>query len=300
MKKIRLLASVSFVEPGNARNETFEYSRIGSAIRRIFFHFAKKARPLRKEIHFLYQFESRSDRLSRSMDYLSSIRNTHKGERVFVVANGPSLHYSDLDRITNEIAIASNLIHLAYENTTWRPNYVTVCDAMVWAKMSPEIQRKSQHLILLDSLDARRSVIDYSSVRQLSPLDCSNGTLPFSDDLRLGAFGGHTVTYFNLQLAHHLGAGSIVLLGLDHSYKESKSRSRKTTVNFERNHFHADYRQFGEQVFKAPLETMSRYFEVARLFSEKKGVPILNATPTTRLRVFPVANLSEVLGFQTN
>lgn len=108
LEKMRLLASVSFVETISAREETFEYSRIGSAIRRIVFRLLKKARPLRKEILFLYQFESRSDRLSRSMDYLSSIRNSHKGERVFVIANGPSLLYSDLDRITDEVAIASN------------------------------------------------------------------------------------------------------------------------------------------------------------------------------------------------
>ena len=295
VEKIRLVVSAGFVEKVDAREETFEYSKAGTAIRRLFLHLIKRAKPFRKEIHFVYQFESRSERLSRSMDYLSSIRNIHHGERIFVVANGPSLRYSDLDLITREISIGSNLIHLAYEHTSWRPDYFTVSDTKVWAKMGPEVQSKHDHLILLDSLDPRRATVSHSSVRQLSALNVRKGVLPFSDNLNVGAFGGHTVTYFNLQLAHHLGAKSIVLLGLDHYYEQPKSRSRTIVVNHEQNHFHPDYRQRDEMVFKAPLEKMTYYFEKAHRFSESSGVRILNATPRTSLSVFPVTDLATVL-----
>jgi len=287
--------SASFVEPLDTSHETFEYSKIGSAIRRISLHIMKRVRPFRKEIYFIQQFESRGDRLARSMDFLSTIRNIHKGERIFIIANGPSLDYRDLEKITNEVSIASNFIHLAYEHTTWRPNYVTVSDTKVWAKMTPEIQKQSRNLILLDRLDSRRAVVEHSSVRQRSPGDARNRQFPFSDNLCWGAFGGHTVTYFNLQLAHHLGAGSIVLLGLDHSYEESNSSSKTTVVNQKINHFHPDYRHPGEVVFKAPIEQMASYYRIARTVSDKKGVRILNATPDTNLSIFPVTSLSNVL-----
>lgn len=287
--------SASFVEPLDTSHETFEYSKIGSAIRRISLHIMKKVRPFRKEIYFIQQFESRGDRLSRSMDFLSGIRNIHKGERIFIIANGPSLEYSDLEKITNEVSIASNFIHLAYEHTTWRPNYVTVSDTKVWAKMTPEIQKQSRHLILLDCLDSRRAAVEHSSVRQLSPHDLQSQQIPLSDDLRRGAFGGHTVTYFNLQLAYHLGATSIVLLGLDHSYRETGWRSRTITAGAESNHFHAEYRQAGEVVFRAPLKAMTKYFEFANSFARSNGIKIVNATPATRLSVFPVSTLTKVL-----
>ena len=72
--------------------------------------------------HFLYALQFPVDKpnfdqhsnletyLGNSQLYLSSIKNKFKGQRGFVIGNGPSLRVEDLERIKNEVSIASNKI----------------------------------------------------------------------------------------------------------------------------------------------------------------------------------------------
>jgi len=49
-------------------------------------------------------------------------KDIHKGKRVFLVANGPSLAETNLNLLENEISFAMNRIPLIYEkNHNWRP-----------------------------------------------------------------------------------------------------------------------------------------------------------------------------------
>ena len=41
-------------------------------------------------------------------EYWYKLKDSHKGKRGFVIANGPSLKMDDLDQLTDEITIASN------------------------------------------------------------------------------------------------------------------------------------------------------------------------------------------------
>ena len=62
---------------------------------------------------------------------LAALKDKHKGQRCFVIGNGPSLRISDLDRLKDEITFASNKIYLAFEETDWRPTYYTAVDRLV-------------------------------------------------------------------------------------------------------------------------------------------------------------------------
>ena len=55
---------------------------------------------------------------------LKALEDIHRGRRAFIVANGPSLRTEDLDRLKSEVTFASNKIHLAYDETDWRPIYL--------------------------------------------------------------------------------------------------------------------------------------------------------------------------------
>ena len=51
-------------------------------------------------------------------------KNIHEGKRVFLIANGPSLAYTNLDLIKDELSIAMNKVSLIYpKNELWRPTY---------------------------------------------------------------------------------------------------------------------------------------------------------------------------------
>lgn len=53
---------------------------------------------------------------------LVSYKNKHKGERCFLVTNGPSLTMDDLNKIKNETSIGCNRIFSIFDKTEWRPN----------------------------------------------------------------------------------------------------------------------------------------------------------------------------------
>ncbi|HOH28077.1 MAG TPA: hypothetical protein PLC40_00245, partial [Candidatus Hydrogenedentes bacterium] len=62
---------------------------------------------------------------------LYALKDKHKGGRCVIVGNGPSLAIRDLDRLKDEITVASNRIFLAFSETEWRPTYFTMCDVVV-------------------------------------------------------------------------------------------------------------------------------------------------------------------------
>src|SRR5262245_12870616 len=79
------------------------------------------------------------DRVAISREFWRVNRGRFSGRRGFVIGNGPSLKTTDLDRLRNEITIASNRIYLAYSETNWRPTLLTCGDRLVWEKFAGEI-----------------------------------------------------------------------------------------------------------------------------------------------------------------
>ena len=49
------------------------------------------------------------------------MKNTHVGERCFVVATGPSLTFEDLNALKDEFCFGMNSCVLALDKTEWTP-----------------------------------------------------------------------------------------------------------------------------------------------------------------------------------
>ena len=294
--KILKLASVGYVPKANRDWPSPVYSTLGGAARRLALNLLRKNKVVNKEFFFIYQLESRELRLQQSREHLEQIRNRHKGQRGFIIANGPSLRTDDLELLKNEITIASNKIHLAFESTVWRPHYFTVTDELAWNTLTPEIQKNYDRIYMLDNLDNRRAAVATTSVRQLSPrYDAAESLgLPFSSDLRFGAFSGNSVTYFNLQLAWFLGLNPVYLLGLDHKYSEKKSFSMTIRHENQSNHFHANYRQAGEKVRTSQLAKIERFYSMAKVFSQAKDWSIVNVSRESHTEAFQKQHLTEI------
>jgi hypothetical protein len=229
-------------------------------------------------------------RLKRIYDakiYYNSLKNIHKGKRGFVIGNGPSLKIEDLNKLKNEITIASNKIYLAFEETDWRPNYYTVADPILWPKIKNEIfnyDLKFVHIPgSIDDIPCRF----YNRVKAWS-CPKAHKTMPFTDNFSEKVYGGGTVTYENIQFAFHLGLNPIYIIGCDHNYSEiTKSNESVLSVHGEKiNHFHKDYRVKGEKVLSANIELMNASFNIAKKFLEKEKVEIYNATCGGNLNIF--------------
>lgn len=228
-----------------------------------------------------------------SKAYFDSIKDLHRGRRGFVIGNGPSLKPSDLSKIKSDISIASNLIHLIFDETDWRPNYVTIVDSLVWDKLPSSVSQYYNSLLIASGLNPEaNSCLTYTlfSNGHAPSYSASSDTsaFPFSDNLSEGVWGGSTVTYENLQLAVHLGLNPIYLIGCDHYYQGEPSSVEGVPVTHnQKNHFSDAYRNIGEKVNPAPIENMTRAYEIAQSFALSRGIEIVNATRGGHLEVFP-------------
>jgi len=57
-----------------------------------------------------------------SMRKLAALKDSHKGERCFLIGNGPSLRQTDLTLLKNEFTFGFNRIFLAAEELNFTPS----------------------------------------------------------------------------------------------------------------------------------------------------------------------------------
>jgi hypothetical protein len=263
------------------------------------------ADPVRRRLHdsrlaydlawLLFRF-SKPALVRQSRAWWLSQKDIHKGRRGFVIGNGPSLKVSDLDLLKGEICIASNKIYLAYPQTTWRPDYLTCSDKLVWEKIQPDLPGKTDRIFALSTLNPSLSSVPLVVFRHRGSFRADSEGFAF--DSTDGQYGGRTVTYHNLQLAVHMGLNPIYLIGCDHYYQGEQQADKSGQVvqhTGQQNHFVPNYRQPGEKVNSAPVAEMTAAYEHAARRCRERGITVVNATRGGHLEAFPRQELDLVL-----
>ena len=234
------------------------------------------------------------NRYSRSdYDYWVSLKGKYEGERGFVIGNGPSLRVEDLDVLKHEITIASNKIYLIFPQTDWRPTIYSIVDRILWQKIKGEVEDKFSLIHIPDNLNST----GVNKIRYWKTL-LSVGKRKFSSDLSKGSYGGHTVTYDNLQIAIYLGLNPIYLIGCDHNYKGEKNVTAGIPIqqSEDQSHFVKNYRMPGEVVLPAAINEMNASFKCAKEAAEINNVEIYNATRGGKLEIFKRVNFDDLFG----
>jgi len=236
------------------------------------------------------------ERIRTSNNYFEAIRNVHAGRRGFIICNGPSLTMADLSCLRNEISIASNRIYLAFDETEWRPNYVTIIDKLVWQKIAAHAHHYYSALIIPFYLDPALTRCLTYQFHDIGHAPFITDRIAFSGDLVEGVFGGSSVTYTNLQLARHLGLNPVYLIGCDHFYNEPKDVIEGQPIEHRVcNHFSAKYREKGEMVNPAPIENMTKSYQVAKRYCQQSDFQIYNATRGGHLELFPRCSFDNLI-----
>lgn len=256
-----------------------------------------------------YYIKSRISRLEVTINgkkksseaYLKSIKDKYKGQRCFVLGNGPSLTPEDLDKLKGEVTFASNRIFNIFDKTDWRPTYFGMLDEEV-ANMEGVING-------INSFECEKKFAlqeGYYIFKKFKGDTCFlHGWYErkyldnpgFSEDLEEGVYCIATVTYMLIQIARYMGFDEIYLLGLDNRYAYSRLRDGRVI----RNEGVANY--FGEKGIAMPdpknaVDTweLDIAYEYAEKYSRKHGFRIFNATRGGFLEKFERVNLDEVIG----
>jgi hypothetical protein len=264
---------------------------------------SKPIEQLKKIVEYLerkrvpFYFTSKIENKNRK---LLNFKNIHKNKRCFVIGNGPSLNQIDMNKLQNEITIGANRIYLGFKKWKLNLKYWTIEDELVakdiafeWNQLKDVIKFIPDDLIyLVDNFD---NVINFNFKRE----DFEEGLPRFSDEWCELYWGG-TVTYLMLQLAAIIGCNPIYMIGVDFSYKKpehityGKSEIEWISHGDDPNHFHPDYFGKGRKWHDPRLDRMEKAYISAKNFFDKKGIKVYNATPGTKLKIFPLVDYNDL------
>jgi hypothetical protein len=231
---------------------------------------------------------------------LAALRNRHIGKRCFIVGSGPSLRVSDLDRLRDEITFSSNQVFVVFKQTEWRPTYYTVVDRLIGQNFAKEIVDVQAIKLLPDFMRGvvksdRRTMFYLHDVKR----DAEGRHIPaFSINALDRVYGGHTITYVNMQLAFYMGVQTVFLVGIDHNYAVPRGSAKPGEVAVhqgEQTHFHPDYFRPGDSYIVPDFAKHEESYREAKRVYEQHGRAIYNATRGGMLEIFPRVSLDDVL-----
>ncbi len=220
----------------------------------------------------------------KSQQELRTLKNSHKGERCFILGNGPSLNNTDLDMIRNEVTFGLNRIYLLFPKAGFQTTFLVSVNDLVLQQIAEEMialqmpkfitwrarkwLKKDPNTIFIDS--------DFT------------GPENFSSDATGRIFEGFTVTYVALQLAFFMGFEKVILIGVDHN-DTTKGKPNEAIVSQgdDPNHFAANYFGKGFKWQLPDYEGSERAYTMARDAYQAAGRQVLDATVGGKLMIFP-------------
>ena len=223
---------------------------------------------------------------------LKALRDKYKGERCFILGNGPSLNKCDLRLLKNEITFGVNAIFLNKEKMGFSPTFLVVLDELVAEDRAEEIngydpvEYKIFSYHLHKWLEGGEKVI-WTNMR----IRTSYPNPPrFSRNAIRHLFNCGTVSYMNMQLAYHMGFEKVYLVGFDHFYEKPPDLDVDggvwTSRSKDPNHFDSSYFGKGYRWHDPKVERMELGYKVADEVFRENGRRIYNATVGGKLEVF--------------
>lgn len=218
-----------------------------------------------------------------SMRRLEALRDTRKGERCFIIGNGPSLKHTDLTKLRGEATFGLNRIYLAFAEMGFATSYYLSVNDLVIEQCADEIRALSMPKFLSWRSHTRiqpTSDTHFLYTTYLAP--------KFATDVSGRVWEGATVTYVALQLAFHLGFRQAILIGVDHSFStQGKANETVVSQGDDPNHFNPSYFGKGFRWQLPDLETSEKAYRMAREAYSKAGREVVDATVGGKLTVFP-------------
>lgn len=157
---------------------------------------------------------------------LASFKNRHRGERCFLIGNGPSLNQLDLAKLDGELAFTVNRGYLATALGLPMTPYYVITDPLTYAPYAEEVRhaRVGTRFYRADVCD----LPDYRDAPDREPaIRVPFHRAPtmdegyFAEDATTGVFRGFTVLLDAAQLAFMMGCAEVYVIGCDLDYHQA-------------------------------------------------------------------------------
>ncbi|RKD34830.1 DUF115 domain-containing protein [Lacrimispora algidixylanolytica] len=236
---------------------------------------------------------------------LSALKNTHAGERCFVIGNGPSLNTADLEilRQNGEFCFASKRINLIFDQTEWRPNIWGASDLDYIEMYQDEIREIKGFPKLICAQSIVRNNIVIEDAVYYPFIQVERQPQWFNEDILRGVHFYGTITCKLINFAVYMGFKEIYLLGVDNTVPIKINEDGKREYDPKaQNHFSGNY--FTEKdmvemnksvidIDESVAYVTSAYASV-KWFCDQLGVGIFNATRGGTLEVYPRVNFDSI------
>lgn len=222
-----------------------------------------------------------------SIQRLAALKDTHKGERCFIIGNGPSLKETDVSKLKDEFTFGMNRIYLAFPEWGFQTSYLASVNSLVIEQCYQDFQTLEMPKFF--SWRARKLLYPIGEPDTHTHFLHTTYEGPkFAQDAARRLWEGATVTYICLQLAFHMGFEKAILIGVDHSFA-TKGEANKTIVSQgdDPNHFSAKYFGKGFKWQLPDLDTSELAYLRARQAYEDAGRQVVDATIGGKLTIFP-------------
>lgn len=234
-----------------------------------------------------------SSRWAASRRRLLEYKDAHRGQRCFILGNGPSLRKTDLSRLKGEFTFGLNRIYLLFPELGFPTSCLVSVNDLVLEQCAAEMRalelpkfvtwrarrwlRRDPSTIFIDS--------DYTGPEDFAPQALGR------------MYEGFTVTYVALQLAYHMGFQDVVLVGVDHNFvTQGLANQEVVSQGDDPNHFAPDYFGKGFRWQLPDLEGSERAYRLARAAFEADGRQVRDATVGGKLDVFPKVDFLSLFG----
>jgi len=237
-------------------------------------------------------------------------KDLHKGERVFLIANGPSLANTNLNLLKNENTIAMNRISLIYDkNPEWKPTYYLFSSTNVrhpewgraWTGSVRNAVKESDTTSFIakmfkptiDSNDDYPHINWFDSMSERKPpMDGRISETCFSTDIveRIDKTG--TTMNLALQLTYHMGFSEVVIVGADLGWTGDRGSESDP------NHFDKSYRADipHEKLYKINHQMRNVHSLALKNFIERgRDTKFYNASLKTYLDVYPIIDYEKYI-----
>jgi hypothetical protein len=246
-----------------------------------------------------------------SIRRLGERKDAHRGERCFIIGNGPSLVNTDLSKLRGEHTFGMNRVYLAFEDWGFTTSYLVAVNSLVIEQCAEDflaqpmpvfLSWRSRKLVPGEKFQVPSSTFQvrlHPSHAKVEPSTSKPGTRNpiylhttytgprFATDARGRLWEGATVTYVCLQLAFHMGFETAVLIGVDHSFKSSGTpNTTVTSQGDDPDHFNPGYFGKGFRWQLPDLDTSEIGYRMAKQAYEAAGRQVLDATVGGKLDVF--------------
>lgn len=218
-----------------------------------------------------------------SIERLAEFKDKYRGQRAFVLGNGPSLAKTDVSKLKNEYTFGMNRVYLAFPEWGFPTSFFVCVNDLVIEQCAEDIAGLQIPKFL--SWRSRRVIRPDDHTMFLH----STYERPkFARDVRGRVWEGATVTYVSLQLAFYMGFETVVLIGVDHNFA-SKGTPNTTVVSQgdDPDHFDKGYFGAGFRWQLPDLDMSERSYLMAHHVYEADGRRVLDATVGGKLTVFP-------------